>query len=195
MKFTGTLYRSSYEGARAPRRGSQKGNAAVTPQRLYVPMRDFIADWRKWSRAERVLAIVDGLLMIALPIGLALAGAGHVKILILPMRSRSAGGQSCRASPLVKAGRVCSAPPECRAFYSGTLPRQARVHGNKRSGGPSCGLIGEIGVVAGSCSTCTTRVRAGFGQAARNRPGGRLPGFERRPIIVERGRIPCGSAS
>jgi hypothetical protein len=40
-------------------------------------MRDFIADWRKWSRAERVLAIVVGLLMVALPIGLALAGAGH----------------------------------------------------------------------------------------------------------------------
>ena len=40
-------------------------------------MRDFIADWRKWSRAERVLAIVVGFLMVALPIGLALAGAGH----------------------------------------------------------------------------------------------------------------------
>ena len=40
-------------------------------------MRDFIADWRKWSCAERVLAIVVGLLMVALPIGLALAGAGH----------------------------------------------------------------------------------------------------------------------
>ena len=40
-------------------------------------MRDFIADWRKWSRAERVLAIIVGLLMIALPIGLALASAGR----------------------------------------------------------------------------------------------------------------------
>jgi hypothetical protein len=40
-------------------------------------MRDFIADWRKWSRAERVLAIVVGLLMVALPIGLMLASAGH----------------------------------------------------------------------------------------------------------------------
>ena len=40
-------------------------------------MRDFIADWRKWSRAERVLAVVIGLLMMGLPIGLAMAGAGH----------------------------------------------------------------------------------------------------------------------
>jgi hypothetical protein len=44
---------------------------------VYVPMRDFIADWKKWSRAERVLAIVVGVLMAALPIGLALASAGH----------------------------------------------------------------------------------------------------------------------
>ena len=40
-------------------------------------MHDFIADWKRWSRAERVLAIVVALLMIALPIGMALAGAGH----------------------------------------------------------------------------------------------------------------------
>lgn len=40
-------------------------------------MRDFIADWKKWSRAERVLAIVAMSLMVGLPIGLALAGAGH----------------------------------------------------------------------------------------------------------------------
>jgi hypothetical protein len=40
-------------------------------------MHDFIADWRKWSRTERVLAILAALLMVALPIGLALAGIGH----------------------------------------------------------------------------------------------------------------------
>jgi hypothetical protein len=40
-------------------------------------MHDFIADWKKWSCAERVLAIVMALLMIGLPIGLALANAGH----------------------------------------------------------------------------------------------------------------------
>lgn len=39
-------------------------------------MRDFIADWKKWSRAERVLAVVITLSMVALPLGLALAGAG-----------------------------------------------------------------------------------------------------------------------
>jgi hypothetical protein len=39
-------------------------------------MHDFIADWKKWSRAERVLAILVALLMAALPLGLALTGAG-----------------------------------------------------------------------------------------------------------------------
>jgi hypothetical protein len=33
-------------------------------------MRDFIADWKKWSRAERVLAVVVGLALMALPLGL-----------------------------------------------------------------------------------------------------------------------------
>ena len=40
-------------------------------------MRDFIADWKKWSRGERVLAILMALLMAALPLGLALASVGH----------------------------------------------------------------------------------------------------------------------
>ncbi len=40
-------------------------------------MRDFMADWKKWSRAERVLAILVALLMVALPVGLALSGTGH----------------------------------------------------------------------------------------------------------------------
>ena len=41
-------------------------------------MRDVIADWKRWSRAERVLAILVTLLMVALPLGLALAGTGRV---------------------------------------------------------------------------------------------------------------------
>ena len=32
-------------------------------------MRDFVADWKKWSRAERVLAVVVTMLMVALPLG------------------------------------------------------------------------------------------------------------------------------
>ena len=39
-----------------------------------VPMRDFAADWKKWSRAERVLAVMDTLLMMALPFGLLMTG-------------------------------------------------------------------------------------------------------------------------
>jgi hypothetical protein len=39
-----------------------------------VPMRDFLADWKKWSRAERVLAGMVILLMVALPLGLLMTG-------------------------------------------------------------------------------------------------------------------------
>jgi hypothetical protein len=52
-------------------------DAAPGAVEAYVRMRDFIADWNKWSRAERVLAVVAAGLMAALPIGLALAAAGH----------------------------------------------------------------------------------------------------------------------
>jgi hypothetical protein len=55
-----------------------EGNCGGKAAEMSIPMRDFIADWRKWSRTERVLAIVVGLLLIALPVGLALAGSGHV---------------------------------------------------------------------------------------------------------------------
>jgi hypothetical protein len=39
-----------------------------------VPMRDLVADWKKWSRAERVLAVMGTLLMVALPLGLLMTG-------------------------------------------------------------------------------------------------------------------------
>ena len=39
-----------------------------------VPMRDFVADWNKWSPAERVLAVMVILLMVALPAGLLMTG-------------------------------------------------------------------------------------------------------------------------
>jgi hypothetical protein len=38
-------------------------------------MRDLIADWKRWSRAERVFAVLVTLLMIALPLGLMLAAS------------------------------------------------------------------------------------------------------------------------
>jgi len=37
-------------------------------------MRDMVADWRKWSRGERVLAVIITVLMVALPLGLLLSG-------------------------------------------------------------------------------------------------------------------------
>jgi hypothetical protein len=36
-------------------------------------MRDWVADWNKWSRRERVLAVVVMLAMVAVPLGLLLA--------------------------------------------------------------------------------------------------------------------------
>jgi hypothetical protein len=33
-------------------------------------MCDLVADWKKWSRAERVLAVVVTVLLVAVPIGL-----------------------------------------------------------------------------------------------------------------------------
>ena len=39
-----------------------------------VPMRDLVADWKKWSRAERLLAVMGTLLMVALPFGLLITG-------------------------------------------------------------------------------------------------------------------------
>ena len=38
-------------------------------------MRDLVADWKKWSRAERVAAVMINLLMVALlPLGLLMKG-------------------------------------------------------------------------------------------------------------------------
>jgi uncharacterized membrane protein len=39
-----------------------------------VPMRDIVADWKKWSRAERVIALMGIVLMVALPLGLLMIG-------------------------------------------------------------------------------------------------------------------------
>lgn len=39
-------------------------------------MRDWIADWNKWSGAERVLALLVTLGLVALPLGVLLTGKG-----------------------------------------------------------------------------------------------------------------------
>ena len=39
-----------------------------------VRMRDLVADWKKWSRAERILALMGTLLMAALTFGLLMTG-------------------------------------------------------------------------------------------------------------------------
>jgi hypothetical protein len=37
-------------------------------------MRDLVADWNKWSPAERILAVVVTILIIAVPLGVLLTG-------------------------------------------------------------------------------------------------------------------------
>lgn len=41
-------------------------------------MRDFVADWKKWSRTERVLAVVVTMMMVALPLGLLITSKAGV---------------------------------------------------------------------------------------------------------------------
>jgi len=41
-------------------------------------MRDLVADWKRWSRTERVLAVVVTVLMVALPLGLLLTSRAGV---------------------------------------------------------------------------------------------------------------------
>jgi hypothetical protein len=38
-------------------------------------MRDMMADWKRWSRAERVFAVLVTFLMVALPLGLMLVAS------------------------------------------------------------------------------------------------------------------------
>jgi hypothetical protein len=55
---------------RRPKRGEVAAELA--------PMHDFIADWKRWSRTERVLAIVVTLLMVAVPLVLLAAGKAGI---------------------------------------------------------------------------------------------------------------------
>ena len=41
-------------------------------------MRDFVADWKKWSRTERVIAVLVTVMLVALPLGLLLTGKAGV---------------------------------------------------------------------------------------------------------------------
>jgi hypothetical protein len=41
-------------------------------------MRDWVADWKKWNRAERVLAVLVTFVLLALPLGLLITGKAGV---------------------------------------------------------------------------------------------------------------------
>ena len=59
--------------SRAARPAFGEAVASVSMQHG-VAMRDLVADWKKWNRAERILAVVGTLLMVALPFGLLMTG-------------------------------------------------------------------------------------------------------------------------
>ena len=44
----------------------------------WLEMRDWIADWNKWSRTERVLALLVTFVLLALPLSLLLTGKAGV---------------------------------------------------------------------------------------------------------------------
>jgi hypothetical protein len=41
-------------------------------------MRDWIADWNKWSRAERLLALLVAFILLALPLSLLITGKAGI---------------------------------------------------------------------------------------------------------------------
>jgi hypothetical protein len=41
-------------------------------------MRDLIADWKRWSRSERLLAIIVTVLIVAVPLGLMITARAGV---------------------------------------------------------------------------------------------------------------------
>ena len=54
-----------------------------------VPMRNLVAVCKKWSRAERVLAMMGTLLMVALPLGLLMLDRPDRRDLHYPERPRT----------------------------------------------------------------------------------------------------------
>jgi hypothetical protein len=59
----------SREYSDAPMLSSPRASA-----RKWNSMRDLVADWKKWSAAERILAIVVSLLIVAVPLGVLITG-------------------------------------------------------------------------------------------------------------------------
>ena len=78
-------------------------------------MHDFIADWKRWSRTERVLAIVVTLLMVAVPLVLLAAGKALVTPTTIPGASsnpkRRSGLHGHAAHAVHRAVQVNSATP------------------------------------------------------------------------------------
>ncbi len=39
-------------------------------------MRDWVSDWKRWTRAERILALLVAALLVALPLSIVVTGSG-----------------------------------------------------------------------------------------------------------------------
>jgi hypothetical protein len=57
--------------AALPKNAGRRGRVAAG----VGSMRDMMADWKRWSRAERVFAVLVTFLMVALPLGLMLVAS------------------------------------------------------------------------------------------------------------------------
>jgi hypothetical protein len=66
--------------AKARRKGTVEGDRTAAKE---ASMRDFAADWRKWSHAERLLAVTLTLMLVAVPLGLLTSEAGTWPIKVL----------------------------------------------------------------------------------------------------------------
>jgi len=58
----------------------KRQNSTTAPKMLIahwkgLGMRDLIADWKRWSSAERLLAVILVLMLIGLPLRVLIAGA------------------------------------------------------------------------------------------------------------------------
>ena len=62
-------------------------------------MRDWISDWKKWSRVERCFAILLVIIALVLPLGLLIVGVSN------SLKASKAG--SGRAGTAVSSGRRC----------------------------------------------------------------------------------------
>ena len=77
---TGEIFSSDVTPLTFCRNGKRVYRPSVTGAEPFMrgkPMRDFVADWKRWSRAERAFALIVSITMIAAPLGLLVEQLGR----------------------------------------------------------------------------------------------------------------------